>query len=231
METNEGPGTGGPEDGLEDPPLPGQRLHPGIPLAIALAALLVVAGLPKALGLGWFGARQWASQRVSLHVLNTAGRDLYVEADLTRRLYATAGRIETTQTFTGPNVLRVLELDGTEVSRHAIDIRGQVLVNAQGSECLAVVDISSFYGGGGSQRLELVARVPKEQEIVPIETEQVVLPRRQFPDQARIPIHWIETTDCRMLDPALEEDLLVNLFARMRARRESEQERRALQER
>ncbi len=199
-----------------------------VPLAI-MAVLVVALGVgPRLMGFGFFGARLALSDDVLVHVLNTSGKDLRVTLSFTEPEDVPAGTIQTLTGISGPGSLTIATMDGEVLSTHEIDLQRPLFVNAQGSECLAVVDMSAYYNGG-SQRgggLTFVERIHEDREIYQTTADYLVLPRRTFPDQVRGTIHWIDTISCSLLDPAMEDDALMYLEGRMRIRRQQQEEER-----
>jgi hypothetical protein len=182
-----------------------------------LIAVLAIA--PMALGAGPFGLRFITSVSVPVHVLNTSGQDLTIEVPFATPLESPGGTFLSTNSLSGPITLQAVAADGTIVEEVDIEARGQVIYNVLGSECLAVMDASTYYGAEGPG-LVVVDRITQDMRVYVTEADTVILPRRTMPDQAEGVVHWIEPINCETLDPAREDELLMWAEFRLRQRRE-----------
>jgi hypothetical protein len=217
-------------DGLDDVKVAPSRAWVFPALVLAMAAMLGVG--PWLAGWGWFGSRLALAGNVFVYVLNTSGEDLVVTLPLMEAEAVPAGLLETLDGLTGAGTLTIARTDGEVLSTHEVDLQRPLFINAQGSECLLVVDVTAYYNGGASrgEGLRVVARIPKEQELYESQADLLILPRRSFPDTVRGTVHWMEPVACTSLDPTVEEDVLMYLEGRMRVRREeAERERQQAQ--
>jgi hypothetical protein len=213
-------------DEMEDMEMTPPPNRAWVPVAIMAVLVVGLGVVPKVMGFGFFGARLALSEDVLVHVLNTSGQDLKVTLSFTEPEDVPAGTIQTLTGISGPGTLTIATMEGEVLSTHEIDLERPLFVNAQGSECLAVVDMSPYYNGGSQTGggLQFVERIHEDQEIYQTTADYLVLPRRTFPDSVRGTIHWIDTISCSLLDPAMEEDALMYLEGRMRIRREQQEE-------
>jgi len=196
-----------------------KKTSPWIPVAIVGALVAFLALAPMLLGAGPFGLRFITSSSVPVHVLNTSGQNLTIEVPFATPLESPGGTFLSTNSLSGPITLRAIDESGEVVEEVEVDARGEVIYNVLGSECLAVMDASTYYGADGPG-LVVVDRITQDTRVYVTEADTVILPRRTMPDQAEGEVHWIEPINCETLDPSREEELLMWAEFRLRQRRE-----------
>ena len=199
-----------------------------LPAIIGLALVAALAIGPKLAGFGWFGARFLFSAEVPIYALNLSGQDVTVELSFSSDTTLAAGTLEVLETLAGPITLVARDADGTVVDELSIDAQGPLFYNVAGADCLAVFDLTSFYGPQQRSAVTLHARIEQGTRLYPIDAETVVLPRRTNPDSTHGDVHWIESVSCSSLDPDRENELLMWAESRfMERRRQLEEAREA----
>ena len=191
----------------------------------ALGLLVFLAVVPKLLGLDWFALRAITSKTIYVHVLNTSGQDLEVSVSHGSTETVTAGTMALIQTMSGDVSISARGLDGELLEELEVRLDDDTLYNALGSECLAVLDVSSFYGADNIP-FSVVDRIRREDRLYTFTAGTVLLPRGTPPDSAAPPVHWIETFGCELLDDEEEGYLLTQAQVRLNARWEAYQEAR-----
>lgn len=192
----------------------------------AVAALAALAVIPRLLGAGWFGARVVLAREVPIHVLNTSGQDLVIKVPFASATTVRAGTIETVETLAGPVALEAFGEDGERAEFFEFDAQVPVVYNALGSECLAVFDLTPFYGGEHAAPLRVLDRISRDERLVELDAGTLILPRRTPPDQATAPVHWVEVVGCTLLDPSEEAYLVGQAEFRLQERRTALEEAR-----
>lgn len=189
----------------------------------------ILGGLPWAMGLGPFGLRQFLSHDVTLWVINTSGQDLTIQLTNDPPRLVRNFTVEQIDTLSGQTVVATLNAAGEVLEEHPWDLQEDALLNALGSECMAVVDLDGYYGEGADGQLDIVARIRRDDRLYTLQADQVLLPRHTMPDTIRGTMHWIETVNCELLDEERTLTLASTLAARMATRRAELENQRAQQ--
>lgn len=191
----------------------------GIPTGIVLAILFV----PWIIGYGPAGYRLITSHPVDVHVLNLSGQDVIVTVPHNRATPFPAGTLRELQTLAGTFEIQTTTLDGAPVETVAVETERDALYIVGGGQCLAVFDVSNYYGGGGGG-MRIAHRIGEDDRVFAFVADTTLLPRRTAPDRAAGVVHWIEPVDCQSLEPDNEESLVTWAEFRLRQRRERRQE-------
>ena len=208
----------------EEPILPSNTQR-NFKIALILSTfLIVIGGIPKMLGFGWFASRMLGSEEIFVYVLNTSGQDIEVSLPFATPRSVPAGTIETLRTLDGEITIIAQDIDGNVLESLTHVSEGDLFYNALGSECLAVFDLTNFYGGEGED-MTVEARIYQEQRIYQITADTLIMPRRVAPDEARGIVHWIDTVGCNLLNEENEDYLLAQAQVRLEDRRERREQR------
>lgn len=202
-----------------------------LPILFVVLALGILGGIPWMLGLGPFGLRQILSEKVTLYVVNTTGYKLTIQLTNDPPRESLPQTVEAIETFAGQTTIEVINEQGQVLETHEWDLSQDSLLNALGSECMALVDLAGYYGEGASGQLDVVSRIRREDRLVHITADQLLLPRHTMPDQLAGSMHWLELVGCDLLDPERTEGLRQSLANRMAVRRQEALEERARQQR
>jgi hypothetical protein len=202
-----------------------------LPILFVVLALGILGGIPWMLGLGPFGLRQILSEKVTLYVVNTTGYNLTIQLTNDPPRESLAQTVEAIETFSGQTTIQVINEQGEVLETHEWDLSQDSLLNALGSECMALVDLAGYYGEGASGQLEVVSRIRREDRLVHITADQLLLPRHTMPDQLAGTMHWLELVGCDLLNEDRADGLRQSLANRMAVRRQEAMEERARQQR
>lgn len=194
--------------------------------ALGSLALVALGVIPWLLGAGWFGLRLASAGEVPIHVLNTSGSDIEVQVSFASRRVVASGTMETIETLAGPVSLTTHNADGELLESFEFEASVPVFYNAMGSECLAVFDLTPYYGGQTEQPLQVLRRITRDERLVELDAGTLLLPRRTAPDQATPPVHWVEVVGCTLLEPAEEDYLVGQAEFRLQQRRDAYNEAR-----
>ena len=202
-----------------------------LPVLFVVLALGILGGIPWMLGLGPFGLRQILSEKVTLYVVNTTGYKLTIQLTNDPPRESLPQTVESIETFSGQTTIQIINEQGEVLETHEWDLSQDSLLNALGSECMALVDLAGYYGEGANGQLDVVSRIRREDRLVHITADQLLLPRHTMPDQLAGTMHWLELVGCDLLDPERTEGLRQSLANRMAVRRQEALEERARQQR
>lgn len=171
-----------------------------------LAAMALVGAVPALLGYGPFASRLLFGGRVAVHLLNASDHDLVVSMPFVAPTEVKAGHMETVQTLRGPFELVARDASGQVVERLEGDAERPMVVNLLGATCLAVFDLTGFYGSD-DRTVSVVTTLAGDVRLYEIEADAVVLPRRPPLDRAAGTVHWIELIDCASVGEDNRDDL------------------------
>jgi len=170
-------------------------------IAAALVAALGVAGYVS--GVGWFGYRQWLYGTGRLYLGNYTPHTRFVSVDGRDPVELGPNKYEIVDFVGGTNSVRVLDADRELLSTHSLTAAASdAFFKVAGGACLAVVDVSSLYGGEGE--IEIREFVGSDQRSYVPDTHNTIWPGEEFPDQLQAgegPGIWLEKVGC-----PLEED-------------------------
>lgn len=174
-------------------------------LAAVLVGLLIIGGIGQLSGAGWFAHRSILWGEGELYVLNMGDEPLKIVADGVEREEVAARDAQIIPLVGGTTHIRLLSASGEPRGEHDVTIDGSYALLKVGPEiCLAVADITPYYGGkGGAQGVPIHEVVRADQPIWIAGSRNVVWPRRDFPKilaGGDGPGRWVEMVGCDLLD-------------------------------
>ncbi len=178
---------------------------------IALVALVITAIgiLPWLIGFGFLGSRLVFSKKVTIYAINTSTetRLAWVEmpgpfAGRSARTELAPNSLQRLTSLSGRFDLVLADDDGAELERTSLNARDDIFYNPLGEACLAVFDLTPFYGNPNApEEIPILDRIPQGTAIYEITADTLVLPRRLNPQRAAGAVHWIEDFGCDLLEP------------------------------
>jgi hypothetical protein len=187
------------------PPQPSPlKARLGIAAAI-LAGLLVIGGIGELSGAGWFAHRSIMWGEGELYVLNMGDEPLKIVADGVEREEVAARDARIIPLIGGTTHISLSSAAGEPRGVYDVTIDGSYALLKVGSEvCLAVADITPYYGGKRTpQGVPIQEVVGAEQALWIAGSRNVVWPRREFPKilaGGDGPGRWVEMVGCDLLE-------------------------------
>jgi hypothetical protein len=212
------------DDDLPQPPSP---LKARLLIALgALAALGLIGGIGQLSGAGWFAHRTILWGEGELYVLNMGMEPVGVVADGGKLVEVAPQDAQLIPLIGGTTRVEVRDKSGTVTQTHEVTIDGShALLKLGEPRCLAVVDLTPFYGGKGGGQIIIHEVVPADQPVWIAGSRNVVWPRRDLPPRLAGgdgPGRWVEIVGCELLDdrPFLAGMLQLRLEERVKKLRD-----------
>ena len=190
--------------------------------------IVLVAIIPWLLGYGFFAHRAFDRSPAQVFVFNNGNtaHEAWVVlngplAQPTNRVPVAPYTVQMLETIRAPQTLHVRSTQGGEQLRSwPIDPQAGTLINLDPEMCMVVFDITPMYQGApdDTPALPIVARIPAGQAVWYSDAERLIPPRRPLPSRATGTIHWAEDFGCDLLEPELEELLIVRAGTRLQDR-------------
>lgn len=193
---------------------------------IFVSALLILAGVVPALfGFGAFGLKSCGDERVQVWFYNPTDESVSVRLAIPAPLGVEAletippDGIRQLYFRTGERTLDVHTPDGAK-ERHNISLQRKTVVTFGDKTCYALFDMTAFYKDQSVEAtdLTLLERIPAGTLIYTTEADTFVVPRQSMPRRGVGTVHWMEDFDCGLLEPDLEDELLMLARVRMEER-------------
>lgn len=177
-------------------------------LAIALVLLSVVGVgvgyIGQISGAGWFGYRTWLYGGGELYALNLSDAPLFIQVDGREKLEVPAQNANVADLVGGTSRVDVFDADGKKLATHDVTIDdSHAFLKLTDDGCLAVVDITPFYGGKQKRRLDFDAFLKPNVRVWIAQSKNVVWPRRDFPSKLQGGEGkglWFEIVACELFD-------------------------------
>ncbi len=201
------------DDALTSPATASSRAR-GIALGVVilLAALLVIGGVGKISGTGWFAYRAILYNPGQLYVINLDAPDRFITFDGSRREELPFDSAQPFDLVGGTTEVVIQDAQSLPLATHAVKLDGQNAVLKLGADlCLVTLDISGFYGVGQDKKFKVARRITADDQLIILDSTNVIWPRHNFPKRmtpGQGPALWIEKVACALLDPADEPLLL-----------------------
>lgn len=156
-------------------------------IAVAIGVLVAIAGIGgigQLSGAGWFGYRDWMYGPGELYALNMGDEPLWISVDGMERLEVPAQNAQIADLMGGTSHVVVTDTDEAVVDEYDITIDGSdAFLKLTDEGCLAVVDITPFYGGNASGALDFEAYLRRDARVWIPQSRNVVWPRKDFPSR------------------------------------------------
>ncbi len=173
---------------------------------IVLVAIGAFAFMGKLSGTGWFGYRSWMYEGGELYILNRESKPVLASVDGFQDVEVPADNAQRLDLVGGESVVVIKDAEtGEELSRHTVTLDGfHALLKLKPKEdCLAVVDVSSYYSGQKGAMPKVMEQISTEDQLYYFKTRNVVWPRKDFPphiDPAMGSPVWAEIVGCELFD-------------------------------
>lgn len=174
-------------------------------IALGVAALLLgVGAIGEVSGAGWFGYRDFLWGPNDLYLLNLGAEPLWVSVDGQERVEVPPENAQIVEILGG--VSRVDVTDGAGKPRGSYEVRtekGHAFLKLTDDGCVAVTDITPFYGGKPGPKLKFVAHLKPKTRVWVTTSRNVVWPRKDFPSRLQGGEGrglWFELVACELFD-------------------------------
>ncbi len=194
----------------------------------AVAALIVLGLVLSAIGAigqlsgaGFFGYRTWMYGPGELYALNLGPTPLFVSVDGRDKIEVPAENANVVDLVGGTSTVQVFDAQDTLLASYDITIDGShAFLKLTDDGCLAVVDITPFYGGKQRARLDFEAFLKPDVRVWIAQSRNVVWPRRDFPaklEGGEGKGLWFEIVACELFEevPFLDAYLAARIEGRM----------------
>lgn len=172
-------------------------------------------------GAGWFGYRTWLYEGGELYMLNMSGQPLYASVDGAPKVEVPAQNAQIVDLLGGTSVVEVTDAAGAPAGRYEVEVnRSDAFLKLTDEGCLAVVDVTPFYGGKQGAMLDFEAYLRRDARLWIPRSRNVIWPRKDFPAQLQGGEgkgYWFELVACELLDEPvfLDAYLATRLDSRM----------------
>lgn len=191
--------------------------------ALVTAVVVTLVGfIGQMSGAGWFGHRAWLYGSGELYALNLGGTPLHISVDGQERLEVPAENAKVVDLVGGTSVVEVFDGDRL-VATHRVTIDdSHAFLKLTDDGCLAVVDITPFYGGKQGKMLDFEAFLRRDARVWIAQSKNVVWPRRDFPSKLQGGQGkglWFEIVACELFEEPkfLDAYLAIRVEQRMAA--------------
>lgn len=193
----------------EEPKSPSRLLKwAGILAALAVIAL-GVGVIGHISGAGWFGHRTWLYGDGELYALNMGDDPLWVAVDGRERKKVPPNGAQIFDLVGGTSIVEVTDEGSDVVDRYDVTVDdSHAFLKLTDEGCLAIVDITPFYGGQQGKRLDFDAFLRQDARVWIAGSKNVVWPRKDFPSKlsgGEGPGLWFELVACELFE---EQDFL-----------------------
>lgn len=202
----------------------GARVKRALPFVLIASVILVVVGFIGQLsGAGWFGYRSWLHGDGELYALNYSPAPLYLSVDGREKVEVPATNAKVVDLVGGTSHVEVFDAEGHAQDTYDVTIDdSDAFLKLTDDGCVAVVDITPFYGGKQKPKLDFVAFLKPDARLWIAQSRNVVWPRRDFParlEGGKGKGLWFEIVACELFDevPFLDAYLATRIEQRMAA--------------
>ena len=191
--------------------------------AVAAVIALAVGFIGHLSGAGWFGYRDWLHDGGELYALNMSKSPLRVSVDGREPVEVPPEDARILEILGGTTVVDVTDAAGESVATYDVTVDGShAFLKLTDDGCLAVVDITPFYGGEVGAKLDFEAYLHSDARLWIPRSRNVVWPRKDFPSRLEGGEGngiWFELVACELLEEPefLDAYLAVRLESRMAA--------------
>lgn len=172
-------------------------------------------------GAGWFGYRTWLYEGGELYLLNMSKQALYASVDGAPPVEVPAQNAQIVDLLGGTSVVEITDASGAPAGRYDVRVnRSDAFLKLTDEGCVAVVDVTPFYGGTQKDMLDFEAYLRKDARLWIPRSRNVIWPRKDFPAQLQGGEgkgYWFELVGCELLDEPvfLDAYLATRLDSRM----------------
>jgi len=171
---------------------------------LAVAAIAAAVGaIGQFSGAGWFGYRTWLYGNGELYALNLGKAPLFVSVDGRERVEVPAENAKVVDLVGGTSEVVVSDATGV-VARYSVTIDdSHAFLKLTDDGCIAVVDITPFYGGKQRPMLDFEAYLRTDARVWIAQSKNVVWPRRDFPSKLQGGQGkglWFEIVACELFE-------------------------------
>ena len=158
----------------------------GVLLGVAVVAL-IIGGVGKLSGTGWFGYRTWMYEGGELYVLNSNLEARFVSVDGLEPVEVPARNAQRFDLIGGTSEITISKTaDGAPLSTENITVnKSNALLKLTDEKCLGVFDVGSYYTQGGDGIPSLVKKIDKGDRVTVLESRNTVWPRKSFPKRVQ----------------------------------------------
>lgn len=192
-----------------------------IGLVVAALVLTGVGLIGHLSGAGWFGYRNWYYEGGELYLLNMSKQPLYASIDGGERVEVPAENAHIVDVQGGTSVVDITDASGAAAGRYEVTVdRSHAFLKLTDEGCLAVVDVTPFYGGTQKDKLDFEAYLRRPTRVWIPRSRNVIWPTKDFPAQLQGGEgkgFWFELVACELLDEPIFLDayLATRLESRM----------------
>lgn len=194
----------------------------GVAVVVALI-LAAVGSIGQLSGAGWFGYRTFLYGEGQLYSLNMSPEPLWISVDGRERVEVPAENANIVDLVGGTSSVEVFTADGKPVDSYSVKINdSHAFLKLTDHACVAVVDITPFYGGQQNRVLDFEAFLKPHERLWFPQSKNVVWPRKDFPSRLQGGEGkglWFEIVACELFDevPFLDAYLATRIEQRMAA--------------
>lgn len=173
-------------------------------IAGLLAVLGVVGFIGTISGAGFFGYRSILFGEGELYALNMGDTPLWVAVDGRERAEVPAGNAKVVDLVGGTSQVVVTDADEKTIATYEVTIDdSHAFLKLTDEGCVAVVDITPFYGGQQGGRLDFDAYLRNDARVWIPQSKNVVWPRKDFPPKlsgGQGKGLWFELVACELFE-------------------------------
>lgn len=192
----------------------------GVLAGVAVVAL-IIGGVGRLSGTGWFGYRTWMYEGGELYVLNSNLEPRYVSVDGLEPVEVPAKNAQRLDLIGGTSEVTISKTaGGAPLATEKITVdKSHALLKLTDKECLGVFDVGSYYTQGGDGIPSLVKKIDKGARITVLDSRNIVWPRKSFPKRVQPSdgkLLAVEIVGCDLFE---DEEFLVSYIGHQIAER------------
>ncbi len=173
-------------------------------LGLLFGGLLIIGGVGKLSGSGWFGYRSFAYGRTQIYLLNLSEEAKSVSiTGLMEPIEVAPQGAEIIDVIGGDLDIEISSKSGKSEHLNIFADDASALVKLSDDGCLTITNLTAYYGGNQPKDPDYEAFIHKNKRSYVIPSRNIVWPRKPFPrslDAYGGPGMWVELVGCALLN-------------------------------